>query len=107
MSASLDGAVRPAIESPQILKLEVVFIFQEEASLSERSEAETVLQHGATEKLAGSEPCSVYRCACGCLHVHIGAVTLRLHADTFQQLAGVFSDASRALGSAVPSLHRH
>jgi hypothetical protein len=75
--------------------------------LSERSETETVPRHGATEKLAGGEPCSIYRCSCGCLHVHIGAVTLRLHADTFRALAGVFGDAAQALGSAVPPLHRH
>jgi hypothetical protein len=75
--------------------------------VSDRSEAETVLRHGATEKLAGGEPCSIYRCSCGCLHVHIGAVTLRLHADTFRELASVFSDAAQALAAAVPSLHRH
>jgi hypothetical protein len=34
-------------------------------------------------------------------------VSLRLHADTFHQLAGVFSDAARALASTVPPLHRH
>ena len=78
-----------------------------EASLSERSEVETVPRHGATEKLAAGASCAIDRCACGCLHVHVGAVTLRLHADTFRELAGVFSDAAQALASAASPLHRH
>jgi hypothetical protein len=80
---------------------------REESDVAERSEAETVLRHGATEKLAGGEPCSVYRCACGCVHVHIGAVTLRLQPESFHELAGVFSHAAEALATAVPSRHRH
>jgi hypothetical protein len=76
-------------------------------TVAEQSALETALQHGATEKLAGGEPCSVYRCSCGCLHIHIGAVTLRLHGAAFHELAGVFSDAALALRSAVPSPHRH
>ncbi|MET0553247.1 MAG: hypothetical protein ABW221_09430 [Vicinamibacteria bacterium] len=75
--------------------------------MAEQSEAETGRRHGATEKLAGGEVGSIDRCACGCLHVHIGAVTLRLHADTFRELASVFRDAAQALTSTVPSLHRH
>ena len=75
--------------------------------MDERSGTERSPRHGAAEKLAGGEVGSIDRCACGCLHVHIGAVTLRLHADTFHELAGVFSDAARALQSAVPSPHRH
>jgi hypothetical protein len=74
--------------------------------VAERSEG-TSGRHGATEKLAGGEPCSVYRCACGCVHVHIGALTLRLHADTFHELAGVLGDAAQALASALPPQHRH
>jgi hypothetical protein len=35
-----------------------------------------------------------------------GAVTLRLHAETFRELVSVFRDAAQALTSAVPS-HRH
>jgi hypothetical protein len=65
------------------------------------------MSHGATEKLAGGGPCSIDRCACGCLHVHIGALTLRLHADTFHELLGVLSDAARALALAGAAAHRH
>jgi hypothetical protein len=75
--------------------------------MDEGSGAGTTRQHGATETLAGGEAGSVVRCACGCLHVHIGAVTLRLHADAFRELASVFRDAAQALTPAVPSLHRH
>ena len=75
--------------------------------MDERSGADRAARHGATEKLAGGEVGSIDRCACGCLHVHIGAVTLRLHADTFRELASVFRDAAQALTSTVPSLHRH
>jgi hypothetical protein len=65
------------------------------------------MSHGTTEKLAGGEPCSIYRCTCGCLHVHIGALTLRLQADTFHELLGVLSDAAQALALAGASAHRH
>jgi hypothetical protein len=75
--------------------------------MDERGGTNTAVPHGATEKLAAGEVGSIDRCACGCLHVHIGAVTLRLHADSFHALAGVFSDAARALSSAVPARHRH
>lgn len=64
-------------------------------------------RHGATQKLADGEVGSVDRCACGCLHLHIGALTLRLHVDAFQELAGVLGEAARALATSVPSLHRH
>lgn len=64
-------------------------------------------RHGARETLAGGAVGSIDRCACGCLHLHIGALTLRLRADAFEALAGVFSDAARALRSDVPSHHRH
>jgi hypothetical protein len=109
MSVSLDRPGRAAVESALILKLDVDFISgaREGERMDERSGADTARRHGATETLAGGEAGSVVRCACGCLHVHIGAVTLRLHAETFRELASVFRDAAQALTATVPALHRH
>lgn len=62
--------------------------------------------HGAVEKIAGEDPCAVYRCRCGCLHVHIGAFTVRLASETFQELTAVLNAASLALAG-VPATRPH
>jgi hypothetical protein len=47
----------------------------------------------ASEKLAGDGACSVYRCTCGCLHIHIGSTTVRMTAAMLDELAIVLSEA--------------
>jgi hypothetical protein len=74
--------------------------------VAERGET-TMRRHGPAEKLAGGEVGSVDRCACGCLHLHIGALTLRLHPDAFRELAGVLREAAKALATEAPALPRH
>ena len=61
----------------------------------------------ATERLAETEGFSVYRCPCGSLHVHLGAVTLRLSAESFRRAAGVMNEAAHALAqeTAVAPTH--
>jgi hypothetical protein len=45
------------------------------------------------ERLAEARNCSVYRCAAGCLHLQIGAATLRVTALTLGELSEVVSQA--------------
>lgn len=51
----------------------------------------------ATERLAGEEAYAVDLCPCGCLHVHMGAVTLRLSALAFERMAAVMGEAAQIL----------
>jgi hypothetical protein len=63
--------------------------------------------HGATERVAGDEVCSVYRCPCGCVHVHVGAFTVRLAPEAFRELASVLGAAAAALDGAQAPLRSH
>jgi hypothetical protein len=47
--------------------------------------------------LAAHPMASVERCACGAIHLTIGAVTLRLQADAFVSIAEPIADAARRL----------
>lgn len=44
-------------------------------------------------RLAEGSLAAVDRCECGTLHVHVGAVTLRLHADALTELIGTLGHA--------------
>jgi len=61
----------------------------------------------ATERLAETEGYSVYRCPCGSLHVHLGAVTLRLSAESFRHAAEVMNEALHALSRATVEAPTH
>ena len=43
--------------------------------------------------LAGSEQCIVEECACGAIHVTIGAITMRLGPGTVADMAGTLTEA--------------
>ena len=49
------------------------------------------------ERLAGNPGVHVDVCRCGCVHLTIGAVTMRLHPDAIANLAGILSDAQTQL----------
>ena len=57
----------------------------------------------ASERLAGDGPCSVYRCVCGCLHVHIGSTTVRMTAEMLHELAAVLGEARRRVRADEPA----
>jgi hypothetical protein len=65
------------------------------------------VEHGASQRIAGQESYSVYRCTCGCVHVHIGAFTVRLGAEAFLGMATVIGEAASALTPSVPNGRRH
>lgn len=62
--------------------------------------------HGAAQRVAGDETCSVYRCPCGCVHVHVGAFTLRLAPEAFRGLTGVLLEAAACMADPASS-RRH
>ena len=41
--------------------------------------------------------CSVERCACGAIHLTIGAITLRLQRDAFVSIAEPITEAARRI----------
>lgn len=49
------------------------------------------------ERLAGTPGVHVDVCRCGCVHLTIGAITMRLHPDAIGDLAGVLRDAQTQL----------
>lgn len=49
------------------------------------------------ERLAGNPGVHVDVCRCGCVHLTIGAVTMRLHPDAIANLAGILADAQTQL----------
>jgi hypothetical protein len=49
------------------------------------------------ERLAGTPGVSVDVCRCGCVHLTIGAVTMRLHPDAIGELARILGDARTEL----------
>jgi hypothetical protein len=49
------------------------------------------------DRLAGTPSMSVDVCNCGCVHLTLGAVTLRLHPDAITELARVLGDAKAEL----------
>ena len=53
-----------------------------------------------TERLAGEEAYSVDLCPCGCLHVHLGTITLRMSQVAFDRMISVMSEAAEALAAA-------
>lgn len=62
-------------------------------------------RHGTLERLAGGSPCSVDRCPCGCIHVHVGTTTMRVSREAFADLVAVVNDASAALGATTQRPH--
>ncbi len=62
----------------------------------------------ATERLAGEEAYSVDLCPCGCLHLHLGAITLRLSSLAFTRMAAVMGEAARILSTeAAAGIQKH
>ena len=57
-----------------------------------------------THPLASLGPCSVEQCACGVLHVTVGAVTVRLQPETARALATVLDRALTVREPAVLQL---
>lgn len=53
----------------------------------------------ATERLAGEEAYAVDLCPCGCLHVHLGAITLRVSAPAFERMVAVMGEAQQILSA--------
>jgi len=53
----------------------------------------SVPAHGGLERIAEAGGCSVYRCPGGCLHVQIGATTLRVSAATLGDLSEALAQA--------------
>jgi hypothetical protein len=51
----------------------------------------------ALERLAGGDPCSVDRCPRGCIHVHVGTLTMRVSREAFADLVAVVNQAAAAL----------
>jgi len=49
------------------------------------------------ERLAGNPSVHVDLCRCGCVHLTIGAVSMRLHPDALRDLAAVLGDAQAEL----------
>jgi hypothetical protein len=47
----------------------------------------------SAERVAGEGACAVYRCSCGSVHLHIGATTVRLSPESFEQVARVAQEA--------------
>jgi hypothetical protein len=54
-----------------------------------------------TQPLASLGPCNVEQCACGVLHVTVGAVTVRLQPETARVLATVLDRALMTRETAV------
>lgn len=48
-------------------------------------------------QLTAHPMCAVERCACGAIHLTIGAVTLRLQREAFVAIADPIADAARRL----------
>jgi hypothetical protein len=61
-----------------------------------------------TARLAGEESYAVDLCPCGCLHVHLGAITVRLSALAFDRMKDVMNEAAQILASeTVPRALKH
>lgn len=60
------------------------------------------LSRGETQRMAGKAPCSVYRCPHGCVHLQIGALTVRLDMEAFRDVATVIGRAAAALARTAP-----
>jgi hypothetical protein len=58
------------------------------------------------ERISGDLTCSVHRCECGQIHIHIGAITVRLDAEAFPHLASVLWEAALAFGAGAPEASR-
>jgi hypothetical protein len=58
-----------------------------------------------TQPLASLGPCTVEQCACGVLHVTVGAVTVRLQPETARALATVLDRALASRDAPVLQLH--
>ena len=59
----------------------------------------TLTHERQTERLAGEESYSVDLCPCGCLHIHMGAITVRLSALAFDRMTSVMNEAAHVLAS--------
>jgi hypothetical protein len=59
-----------------------------------------------THPLANLGPCSIEQCACGVLHVTVGAVTVRLQPETARALATVLDRALAAPDLGAPRFHQ-
>jgi hypothetical protein len=65
------------------------------------------LGHGETQRMAAKVPCSVHRCPNGCVHLHIGALTVRLDVEAFRDVATVIGQAAAALARTAPAGRPH
>lgn len=63
--------------------------------------------HRETHRLAKREPCSVYRCPHGCVHLQIGAFTVRLDVEAFRDVATVVGEAAAILAPGAPAARPH
>jgi hypothetical protein len=63
--------------------------------------------HGETQGMGGKAPCSVYRCPHGCVHLQIGALTVRLDVEAFRDVATVIGQAAAALAQTAPASRPH
>ena len=62
--------------------------------------------HATTaRRLAEGRECSVDRCPAGCLHLHIGAVTVRLSPQALGELTDVLVAARAALAQSAGAVH--
>jgi hypothetical protein len=56
-------------------------------------------QNHTPHRLADGPRASVDHCTCGSLHIHVGAVTLRVSVETLGELTAVLAQARAALVS--------